>query len=379
MFLEMLIDRGELNQAKEEIQIFETNITYKINFPDINKPVYQNFMEKHKIFNIDNIKEVKLLIELYKILIMISEKEEEQEEINKNDLVLTSSKIKSAINLINALDITQYNCSKLLFLFYSFLNIHLIYYSSHFSQNKINYKLEKLLNLSNNNSTSSTFFEEDELTKIYYYNSYGILNLKNSNYSLAAFYFLKCLELIRKKTPQQIIKRKHYYPKVAFNLGLSYFYMKKYEQSIKIFKFLIKEKHKSFISTNRYIFFRLALAEIELWYSKNKNQINCIINEDVIEYLMIILRLSQDKKDDIYYQSYLNLLFTLITNKHYTQAIFILENIKLQPKKEHEYLLENYLIQCYIMLGRFDKANNIAENIILDQISFKLLMKQRWN
>lgn len=379
MFLEMLIDRGKLNQAKEEIQIFETNITYKINFPDINKPVYQNFMEKHKIFNIDNIKEVKLLIELYKILIMISEKEEEQEEINKNDLVLTSSKIKSAINLINALDITQYNCSKLLFLFYSFLNIHLIYYSSHFSQNKINYKLEKLLNLSNNNSTSSTFFEEDELTKIYYYNSYGILNLKNSNYSLAAFYFLKCLELIRKKTPQQIIKRKHYYPKVAFNLGLSYFYMKKYEQSIKIFKFLIKEKHKSFISTNRYIFFRLALAEIELWYSKNKNQINCIINEDVIEYLMIILRLSQDKKDDIYYQSYLNLIFTLITNKHYTQAIFILENIKLQPKKEHEYLLENYLIQCYIMLGRFDKANNIAENIILDQISFKLLMKQRWN
>ena len=377
IYLEMLIERDRLIEAKKEVKQLEEELDSKENECYLNKEVYKDFFRKNMIFDIDNDKEVKLIFQLMKIMIMIQEKDESDINMSNEEMMLTSQRIKNAVSQINSLDITEYNTSKLLFLYYSFLNIHLIYYSSHFSQNKINLKLGKLLNFKTNSVELNLNFEEDENTKIYYYNSYGILNLKNENYSLASFYFLRCIHLIKRKTPLQLIKHFRLYPKIAFNLALSYFFLKKYQQCSKLLRFILQKKN-SFISNSRYIYYRLALSELEQWKSINKSsKVLCMINEEVALLFKKVLMRSKIK-DSVYYSSFLNLIFCLITNRQYAEAIFYIESRKEKCiNKEIENVIENYHIQCYLFIGKVIKANEIAENALLSDNTYRMILHCR--
>lgn len=377
IYLEMLIEREKLTEAKKEVKQLEEEFDIKEHECYVNKEVYKDFFRKNMIFDIDNEKEVKLIFQLMKIMIMIQEKDESDINMSNEEMMLTSQRIKNAVSQINSLDITEYNTSKLLFLYYSFLNIHLIYYSSHFSQNKINLKLGKLLNFKTNSVELNLNFEEDEDTKIYYYNSYGILNLKNENYSLASFYFLRCIHLIKRKTPLQLIKHFHLYPKIAFNLALSYFFLKKYQQCSNLLRFILQKKN-SFISNSRYVFYRLALSELEQWKSINKSKkVLCLINEEVALLFKKVLLMSKIK-DSVYYSAFLNLIFCLITNRQYTEAIFYIDSRKEKCiNKEIENVIENYHIQCYLFIGKVIKANEIAENVLLSDNTYRMILHCR--
>ena len=112
--------------------------------------------------------------------------------------------------------------------------------------NKLNSKLEKFFTENKNNN---------EVINIYYYNTQGIINLKEGKYSLSSFYFLKCLNILNNESSIQFIKRNHYYPVIAFNLALSYFYQRKFENSIKILYFLLNYSNNNtkFFTNNKYI------------------------------------------------------------------------------------------------------------------------------
>ena len=80
-------------------------------------------------------------------------------------------------------------------------------------------------------------------------------------------------------TSTQLVKRNHFYPTILFNLALSFFYSKKYKNTIKYLYFLLNysnNKSKFFINY-KYIYYRLGLSNLELLLSENKN-INLLYN-----------------------------------------------------------------------------------------------------
>ena len=83
-------------------------------------------------------------------------------------------------------------------------------------------------------------------------------------------------------------------------------------------------------------------------------------------------------KDSVYYSAFLNLIFCLITNRQYTEAIFYIESRKEKCiNKEIENVIENYHIQCYLFIGKVIKANEIAENVLLSDNTYRMILHCR--
>ena len=413
IYIDMLIEREKIKEAIEEIKKLENEIDNKIEIDK--KLILPNDIEID--IKDDNI--IKQIIKLYKIFVMIFINEDNKKSKNYSES-FTSSNIKQANESLkkieNEINELTVNSNKGLKNFFDFLQIRLLYLSSHFSMNKLNSKLEKFFTENKNNN---------EVINIYYYNTQGIINLKEGKYSLSSFYFLKCLNILNNESSIQFIKRNHYYPVIAFNLALSYFYQRKFENSIKILYFLLNYSNNNtkFFTNNKYIYYRLALSQLELTLSKNKNinEIynkyicmrdikNCfilnnfnssssfnleidknedpmlikqdIISNDIIDNFKKVLLIINNKTDDkIYLNTLFNLIFCLLINENYTEAIFYLKNIKVETTKIQKYIINSYLLQCYIYTGNLKSAQQISELMVIekDMDSFNEKYYQRIN
>ena len=413
IYIDTLIEREKIKEAIEEIKKLENEIDNKIEIDK--KLILPNDIEID--IKDDNI--IKQIIKLYKIFVMIFINEDNKKSKNFSES-FTSSNIKQANESLKKIenDINELtvNSNKGLKNFFDFLQIRLLYLSSHFSMNKLNSKLEKFFTENKNNN---------EVINIYYYNTQGIINLKEGKYSLSSFYFLKCLNILNNESSIQFIKRNHYYPVIAFNLALSYFYQRKFENSIKILYFLLNYSNNNtkFFTNNKYIYYRLALSQLELTLSKNKNinEIynkyicmrdikNCfilnninssssfnleidknedpmlikqdIISNDIIDNFKKVLLIINNKTDDkIYLNTLFNLIFCLLINENYTEAIFYLKNIKVETTKIQKYIINSYLLQCYIYTGNLKLAQQISELMVIekDMDSFNEKYYQRIN
>ena len=64
---------------------------------------------------------------------------------------------------------------------------------------------------------------------------------------------------------------------------------------------------------------------------------------------------------EIYDLAYLNLIFCLIRNEYYTEAIESIEEFKENTNSinKYKFILDNYTIEAYLKLGEFEKAINI--------------------
>ena len=413
IYIDMLIEREKIKEAIEEIKKLENEIDNKIEIDK--KLILPNDIEID--IKDDNI--IKQIIKLYKIFVMIFINEDNKKSKNYSES-FTSSNIKQANELMKTIEVEinelTVNSNFGLKNFFDFLQIRLLYLSSHFSMNKLNSKLEKFFTENKNNN---------EVINIYYYNTQGIINLKEGKYSLSSFYFLKCLNILNNESSIQFIKRNHYYPVIAFNLALSYFYQRKFENSIKILYFLLNYSNNNtkFFTNNKYIYYRLALSQLELTLSKNKNinEIynkyicmrdikNCfilnnfnssssfnleidknedpmlikqdIISNDIIDNFKKVLLIINNKTDDkIYLNTLFNLIFCLLINENYTEAIFYLKNIKVETTKIQKYIINSYLLQCYIYTGNLKSAQQISELMVIekDMDSFNEKYYQRIN
>ena len=396
IYIDMLIEREKIKDAIEEIKKLENEIDTK---KDIEKKlILPNDLE----IDIKDDTILKNIIKLYKIFIMLFINEDNKKKKGFSES-FTSSNIKQANELMKKIEIEinelTINSNFGLKNFFDFLQIRLLYLSSHFSMNKLNSKLEKFY---------SENTRRNEIINIYYYNTQGIINLKEGKYSLSSFYFLKCLNILNLESSIQLIKRNHYYPAIAFNLALSYFYQRNYENCIKILYFLLNYSNNNtkFFTNNKYIYYRLALSQLEVTLSKNKNineiynkyfdmrdikncfilnNINAsssfnlekddsslikqdLISNDIIDNFKKVLLLIGNKYDDkIYLNTLFNLIFCLLINENYSEAIFYLRNIKAETTKIQKYIINSYLLQCYIFTGNLKSAQKISEILITEK------------
>ena len=274
---------------------------------------------------------------------------------------------------------------------YLIIKLNYLNTSSKNSKNKISYKFLSDNNLNINFSSIKNNKIELELNKIYYYNYQGIISLNNGNHNLASYFFMRCLQLISKKNQIQLIKRNHFYPSVVFNLALSFFFSKKYVSAIKYLFFLINySNNKSkFFMKYKYIYYRLGLSQLELLLREDKN-INMLynsfinkkfilktkknsFNEKMIKLTEVIetfkktfILIKNNQNDKIYFSTLLNLAFCLIINENYLEAIYYLKKNK-SDNLEQLKIIKCYLMQCYIYLGKIDKAQSISKEIVFNE------------
>ena len=378
ILIDMLINREKYLKAFEEFNLLKKYNNEKIN---LNSNYYNNIdnIENNKyiipfdiFFNFTNNDNIQLLINLYDIFFHIYEKKQNSNNNNKNIIDLINKIGENTINNNSNLQIKN---------FYYFLKIKILFLTQKSFSTKINYNLEKLLNNEIKN----------EISEIYYYNTMGIINIKNKKYILANFYLSKCLNLIKLKTKYFLIKRNLFYPKILFNISLCNFYQKKYNNCINILYKLINysnNKNKFFVK-NKFIYYRLALSMLELnLEKKNLNNIykcyknnkfylyynspkesnsNFLPNEIIINFKKVLLLIKNNKNDKIYLSTYLNIIFCNIINQNYVEAIYFLNNIKFNKNNVFIKNLKNfYSLQCYIYLNKLDLAQKISENIVLD-------------
>lgn len=269
-----------------------------------------------------------------------------------------------------------------------FLKLH---YLSNSNKEKVSYIIPDKFFKLNINGTNDPF---TEINRINYYNYLGIISLKNKYYYMASYFFLKCLNITSETTSIQLLKRNHYYPSIIFNLGLSYFYSKKYQTSFKYFFMLLNysnNKSKYFIN-NKYLYYRLGLSNLffalqngkddgkgELLYNtfiKNKFILNIpkksSLKEKIdIEYFkkaFIIIR--KNPNDPIYFKTLINIVFCNILKENYNEAIFYLKSNKSKDINNIN-IVRFYLIQCYIYINKISLAEKISREMIMDDRGFR--------
>lgn len=112
---------------------------------------------------------------------------------------------------------------------------------------------------------------------LFYFNTQGILLLKQKKYNLAEFYFRKAIDMFETTAFNQN-KEFNFLMKLGtlmilnFNLGLSYFYQKEYEKARSIFSRLCKSTNSQIVNYP-YTWFRYGLCCLELFISKNYDKV----------------------------------------------------------------------------------------------------------
>ena len=305
------------------------------------------------------------------------------------------------------------NYSNILKNFYKILKIRIDYVNN--TQFKFYKHLNSLLEFS---STANV----DSLQSIlFYYNSLGIQNLKQKNYSMAEYCFKHCETLIH----QNEMASYKYLSIVLYNISLCFFYSKKYE---KCYKILSSLKNIDYFSNNPYLFYRLGLCclERELQEAKQNAQtenvndvVNKIINDETKRIVLvnsspqkenidedsnknIIEAISSFKQcllimngytfyekdihnlfekydtksiqnkcnskqyNNIYPSVYLNLIFCLLRNEDYNEAISTAKEFELYTKensltKNYQFIIDNYMIEAYLRTHSVIKALEVLE------------------
>jgi hypothetical protein len=383
--IDMLLERGNYLKANEEFALTQNKLG-KENYFNSNEQFKGNFLLPNDIsFDIKNLPK---LFSLYNILVNSFINGKNSENLNEMIKELKNVKVEENMKGKNTNEIINYNNNLKVFHKYLLLKLNYLNCTSKNPNTKISYTLNKNindLNIEGNNAVN-------ELNKIYYYHYQGIISLKNSNYKVSTYFFLKCLQIISKKNSLQLIKRNHFYPAILFNLALSYFYSKKYTNTIKYLYLLLNyssNKYKYFINY-KYIYYRLGLSHLEILLQENQN-INTLYhsyinnkfilktpqkssfkgNLDSIEYFKkAFILIKNNPNDPIYFSTLINIVFCLIIKENYNEAIFYL---KLNKSKEinHLNIIRNYLIQCYLYLNKAELAQKISKEIIFDDKAWK--------
>ena len=370
--IDMMIQRGLYLEANDELN----NLKEIINNYELKKKNNKNskkkdmlIIPKDLIFDNNNLQN---LLKLYQIFInSFLKKQSVQLEIDE----LKSIKIEENKQENEQTDNnTIKNFQKYLFLRLNYLNS---------GQNKISYKMNDQYGILDIKGINT----ENELNRIYYYQYLGIISLKNQKYSISTYFFLKCFQLIAKKSKIQLIKRNHFYPVILYNLSLAYFYSKKYKETIKCLYMLLNysyNKSKFFVNY-KYIYYRLGLSNLEILMQEN-NTINALYDSymnnkfilktpklssfyekiDIIEYFKkTFILIKNNPKDPLYFSTLINLVFCLIIKENYLEAIFYLKMNKLTDINQIN-ITRTYLFQCYIYINKINLAKKISEEMILD-------------
>jgi hypothetical protein len=174
--------------------------------------------------------------------------------------------------------------------FYTCLKIKKFYYENSFSKcfknlNKI-HKLTKIeqINLTINNTKIDDRFNENEYI-MYYFNSMGIITLKQKKFMISEIFFKSCiaqykkiyLQIERKESDFSIRLNYIYY--VKYNLALCYFFQRKWDQSYIIFREISKNKN---MKMNVFIWYRLGLCCLELELGDMRNQKHSECRSDIV-------------------------------------------------------------------------------------------------
>ena len=122
--------------------------------------------------------------------------------------------------------------------------------------------------------------------ELFYYNTYGIMNLKQKKYTIAEFCFKKCLLL---STQNQMLTHQ-FTDGLLYNLGLCLFFSRDFQKSHRIFS---KVKQAQNFSSNPHLFYRLGISCLQLCLKKgekisreeNQNEIlkEVLVDEEISE------------------------------------------------------------------------------------------------
>lgn len=140
----------------------------------------------------------------------------------------------------------------------------------HYLNSNINKSLKHLNNLANLGNKGDSLNLSFEISK---FNNLGVINLKQKKYSMAAFNFKFALNLLKNssKSANFDINISELGQNLLFNLGLNYFYERKFDKAYKTLK-----KIKGTLQLNNpFYFYRLALCCIEMQFElaeKNNRQ-----------------------------------------------------------------------------------------------------------
>ena len=380
--IDMMIQRGLYSNAKDEFNIIKgiiEIIEIKRNSNRNNKK-NEIVIPKDIIFDYKNIKN---LFKLYEIYINSFFDPKNEFEYNSQINELKNIEIENGNKeneQISEKDSNNYKS------FQKYLFLKLNYMKN--SKGKISYKMSDnlgILYLEGENT-------QNELNKLYYYHYLGIISLKNANYSISTYFFLKCFHLISIKSSNQLIKRNHFYPTILYNLSLSYFYSKKYKDTIKCLYMLLNysNNRSKFFVNYKYIYYRLGLSNLEILMEENK-PINILydsfINKkfilntpklssfyeklDIIEYFKkAFILIKNNPKDPIYFSTLINLVFCFIIKQNYMEAIFYLK-LNKSTNLNHINIIRGYLSQCYIYINKIDLAEKVSKDMISDNRWFK--------
>ena len=309
------------------------------------------------------------------------------------------------------------NYNNILKNFYKILKIRIDYVNN--TQFKFYKHLNSLLEFS---STSSNMTNSSLQSILFYYNSLGIQNMKEKKYSMAEYCFKHCEALIH----QNEMSSYKYLSIVLYNISLCFFYTKKYE---KCYKILSSLKNIDYFSNNPYLFYRLGLCclERELQEAKQNSQsenvndvVNKIINDDPKRFVLVNSSSQKENIDEdtnkniaeaiasfkqcllimngytfyekdihnvfekydtqsvqnitsnskqynsIYPSVYINLIFCLLRNEDYNEAISAAKDFELYTKenslnKNYQFIVDNYIIEAYLRTNSVMKALEVLE------------------
>lgn len=168
------------------------------------------------------------------------------------------------------------------------LKIKMYYCENSFSKcfknlNKI-YKLTKIeqINLTINDQKIDGRFNKNEYI-MFYYNTMGIVNLKQKKFLIAEYFYKLCISFYKKtfyETKEfDFSIRLNWIYSVKYNLGLCYFFQKKYEKAYIIFKELSKNKN---INGNIFLWYRIGLSLLEMEMAKLKKEKNESSVSDIV-------------------------------------------------------------------------------------------------
>ena len=375
--IDMMIQRGLYTNANNEFNTIKEiieNIEVKRNSNRYYKKKTEALIPKDIVFDYKNIQN---LFKLYQIYINSLLERKNEEEYNLQISELKNIPIEESDKENNQVSEQSNNYKS----FQKYLFLRLNYLKN--SKNKISYIMNDPLGILNIDGLNA----QNELNKIYFYHYQGIISLKNGNYYISTYFFLKCFYLISIKSSNQLIKRNHFYPTILYNLSLSYFYSKKYKETIKCLYMLLNysnNKSKFFIN-NKYIYYRLGLSNLEILMEESKS-INLLydsfINKkfilkipklssfyeklDIIEYFKkAFILIKNDPKHPIYFSTLINLVFCNIIKQNYMEAIFYLK-LNKSTDINNINIIRTYLFQCYIYINKTDLAEKISREMLYD-------------
>ena len=296
----LLLDNNEF--SKKILQYLDSFINDKSNILDEkeNNPfdtIIINYLNKMEIYNQRcNFPEI---IKLFKCFLNLNEGEIDNAIKNSKDY-------KSKFNDFAYRNKANYPLLLRLMKIYKMLKIRYHYL------NKLPIKCFKPLN------SLITKFPEDEFVKLYYYNTYGIINLKNKNINLAKYYFVQCNNYLKER---DYGLRFRFGFMIKYNIALCYFYERKFSNCLNILVELTKiDIYKNY----PFIYFRIGLCSIEIllnnYYHKNSKVISLITQNEYEDIFQI------DKNCDVEKLNNLDLSIKMFRKVIYLCDNFIKKN-----------------------------------------------------